>query len=102
MGKTLFIVFLFFSFALSFSLFSLLLFRLKLWCNCDVCRSYLTGSWSIEFDNLCDWYIHHLKKSPSRTIHVHVFGNTITANPDNVEYMLKMRFEITQKGSLSP
>ncbi|XP_010271731.1 PREDICTED: cytochrome P450 94C1-like [Nelumbo nucifera] len=90
----------FFSFALSFSLFSLLLFvlRLKLWCNCDVCRSYLTASWSIEFDNLCDWYTHLLKKSPSKTIHVHVLRNTITANPDNVEYMLKTRFENYPKG----
>nr|DAD19502.1 TPA_asm: hypothetical protein HUJ06_020965 [Nelumbo nucifera] len=29
--------------------------RPKLWCNCDVCRSYLTASWSIEFDNLYDY-----------------------------------------------
>nr|DAD48927.1 TPA_asm: hypothetical protein HUJ06_018864 [Nelumbo nucifera] len=72
--------------------------KLKLWCNCDVCHSYLTASWSIEFDNLCDWYTHLLKKSPSKTIHVHLLGNTITANPDNIEYMLKTRFENYPKG----
>ncbi|KAF8395373.1 hypothetical protein HHK36_019319 [Tetracentron sinense] len=91
---------LFFSITISFSLFSLLLFllRLKLWCNCDVCRSFLTSSWSFEFDNLCDWYTHLLRKSPTQTIHIHVLGNTITANPDNVEYMLKTRFENYPKG----
>ncbi|KAF8403249.1 hypothetical protein HHK36_011350 [Tetracentron sinense] len=91
---------LFFSITISFSLFSLSLFllRLKLWCNCDVCRCYLTSSWSSEFDNLCDWYTHLLRKSPSRTIHIHVLGNTVTANPDNVEYMLKTRFENYPKG----
>ncbi|XP_043689597.1 cytochrome P450 94C1-like [Telopea speciosissima] len=90
----------FFSFAFSFSLFSLLLFflRVKLWCDCDVCRSYLTSSWSFQFDNLCDWYTHLLRESPTQTIHIHVLGNTITANPDNVEYMLKTRFDNYPKG----
>ncbi|XVF55684.1 hypothetical protein PTKIN_Ptkin06aG0056600 [Pterospermum kingtungense] len=39
-----------------------------------------------------------LKNSPGKTIHIHVLGNTITANPDNVEYMLKTRFENFPKG----
>lgn len=91
---------LFFSFTLLFSMFSLLIFilRLKPWCNCEVCRSFLTSSWASEFDNLCDWYTHLLRKSPSGTIHVHVLGNTITANPENVEHMLKTRFDNYPKG----
>lgn len=52
----------------------------------------------MEFDNLSDWYTHLLRKSPSRTIHVHVLGNVITANPENVEYMLKTRFDNYPKG----
>ncbi|KAF8396435.1 hypothetical protein HHK36_018054 [Tetracentron sinense] len=83
---------------ISFSLLLFLLRRNNLWCNCNVCRSYLTSSWSIEFDNLCDWYTHLLRTSPSQTIHIHVLRNTITANPDNVEYMLKTRFENYPKG----
>ncbi|XP_042519841.1 cytochrome P450 94C1-like [Macadamia integrifolia] len=92
--------FIFFSFTLCFSLFSLslLLVRVKLWCSCDVCHSFLTSSWSIQFDNLCDWYTHLLRKSPSQTIHIHVLGNIVTANPDNVEYMLKTRFDNYPKG----
>ncbi|EXB38478.1 Cytochrome P450 94A1 [Morus notabilis] len=91
---------LFFSFTAIFSLFSFLIFvlRLKPWCNCEVCRSFLTSSWTSEFGNLCDWYTHLLRKSPTGTIHVHVLGNTITANPENVEYMLKTRFENYPKG----
>ncbi|KAJ4705178.1 putative Cytochrome P450 [Melia azedarach] len=82
------------------SLFSLsrYLLKLKLWCNCEICDAYLTMSWSKEFDNLCDWYAHLLSKSQSKTIHIHVLGNTITANPDNVEYMLKTRFDNFPKG----
>lgn len=76
----------------------LCLVRLKPWCHCDICHSYITSSWSEQFDNLCDWYAHLLKKSRSKTIHIHVLGNTITANPDNVEYMLKTRFENYPKG----
>ncbi|XP_057956370.1 cytochrome P450 94C1 [Malania oleifera] len=92
--------YLFFSFAFLFTVFSLLVFilRLKPWCNCDVCRSYMTSSWSSEFDNLCDWYTHLLRKSPTGTIHVHVLGNTLTANPDNVQYMLKTKFDNYPKG----
>ncbi|OWM73676.1 cytochrome P450 94C1-like [Punica granatum] len=93
--------FLFFSFAALFSLFSLLLLVLRLlqpWCSCDTCRTYLTASWASEFDNLCDWYAHLLRRSPTGTIHVHVLGNTITANPDNVHHILKSRFENYPKG----
>ncbi|XP_041024946.1 cytochrome P450 94C1-like [Juglans microcarpa x Juglans regia] len=78
--------------------FLLCLVTLKPWCNCEICHSFLTSSWSKQFDNLCDWYAHLLKTSPSGTIHIHVLGNTITANPGNVEYMLKTRFENYPKG----
>ncbi|XVE61513.1 hypothetical protein DITRI_Ditri06bG0046400 [Diplodiscus trichospermus] len=81
-----------------FSLLFHLLIRPKLWCNCEICGAFLTLSWSKQFDNLCDWYTHLLKNSPGKTIHIHVLGNTITANPDNVEYMLKTRFENFPKG----
>ena len=93
-------IFLFFSFTLLFSLFSLLIFisRMRPWCNCDVCRSYLTLSWTTKFPNLCDWYTHLLRNSPTGTIHVHVLGNTITSNPENVEHILKTRFHNYPKG----
>ena len=89
-----------FFFAVSFSILSffLVLVRQKFWCNCEICRGYLTSSWLMEFVNLCDWYTHLLQKSPTHTIHIHVLGNTITANPDNVEYMLKTRFDNYPKG----
>ncbi|KAK8598677.1 hypothetical protein V6N13_094640 [Hibiscus sabdariffa] len=92
--------FVFFSFTLLFSLFSLLLFvlRSKLWCNCETCQAYVSSSWTKDFDNLCDWFTHLLKKSPTGTIHIHVLGNIITANPANVEHMLKTRFENYPKG----
>ncbi|EEF28834.1 cytochrome P450 94C1 [Ricinus communis] len=81
-------------------LFSLLFYslRLKLRCNCEICEAYLTLSWTKQFNNLCDWYAHLLKSSPTKTIHIHVLGNTITANPENVEYMLKTRFDNYPKG----
>ncbi|KAL5809760.1 hypothetical protein ACOSQ3_030451 [Xanthoceras sorbifolium] len=78
--------------------FLLHLLKLKLWCNCEICDAYLTLSWSKQFDNLCDWFAHLLKESPTNTIHIHVLGNTITANPANVEYMLKTRFDNFPKG----
>nr|QKK82625.1 cytochrome P450 94C1 [Zanthoxylum armatum] len=92
--------FMFFSFTILFCLFSLLIFvmRLKPWCQCDVCRSYLKMSWLKDFNNLCDWYTHLLAKSPTGTIHLHVLGNTITSNPENVEYILKTRFDNYPKG----
>ena len=92
--------FLFFGFTILFSFLSVLVYilRLKPWCSCDSCRSYLTSSWSHEFNNLCDWYSHLLQKSPTGTIHVHVLSNIITANPKNVEYIIKTRFENFPKG----
>lgn len=92
--------FMFFTFTILFFLFSLLIFvlRLKPWCQCDACRSYLTFSWLKDFNNLCDWYTHLLAKSPTGTIHLHVLGNTITSNPGNVEYILKTRFDNYPKG----
>ncbi|KAF7119582.1 hypothetical protein RHSIM_Rhsim13G0109300 [Rhododendron simsii] len=93
--------FLFFSFTLSFTIFSLLLFTLSLLkphCDCEICRSYRSRSWSPEFDNLADWYTHLLRKSPTNTIHIHVLNNTITANPENVEHILKTQFENYPKG----
>jgi hypothetical protein len=51
-----------------------------------------------EFGNLCDWYMHLLRNSPTRTINVHVLGNIITANPEKVEHMLKTRFDNYLKG----
>ncbi|XP_059307711.1 cytochrome P450 94C1-like [Lycium ferocissimum] len=88
-----------FSFAIAFSFFSVLLFlKNKLWCNCDICHCYLTSSWRKEFTNLGDWYAHLLRNSPSQTIQIHVLGNIITANPRNVEYMLKTNFLNYPKG----
>ncbi|KAK8964410.1 Cytochrome P450 94A1 [Platanthera guangdongensis] len=95
-----FISVVFFSFAAGFFLFSvlLLLLRSRPWCNCEVCSVYLNSSWTTEFDNICDWYTHLLRRSPTGTIHIHVLRNTITANPENVEYMLKTRFDNFPKG----
>ncbi|XVF46886.1 hypothetical protein PTKIN_Ptkin03bG0064200 [Pterospermum kingtungense] len=92
--------FMFFSFTLLFSLFSLFIFvlRLNLWCNCEICQAYRTSSWTKQFENLCDWYTHLLKTSPTGTIRIHVLGNTITANPENVEHILRTRFENYPKG----
>ncbi|BAF27611.1 cytochrome P450 94C1 [Oryza sativa Japonica Group] len=68
------------------------------WCSCHVCRAYLTGSWAREFTNLGDWYAHLLRRSPTGTVHVHVLGCTVTANPANVEHMLRTRFDNFPKG----
>ncbi|GMJ00824.1 cytochrome P450, family 94, subfamily C, polypeptide 1 [Hibiscus trionum] len=91
---------LFFSFTLLFSLFSLLIFvlRLKLWCKCEICKAFLTSSWTKDFDNLCDWYTHLLKKSPTGSFHIHVLGTIVTADPGNVEHILRTRFENYPKG----
>ncbi|KAI3934350.1 hypothetical protein MKW92_015734 [Papaver armeniacum] len=90
----------FFSFTVLFFCFSILLLFLRqnYWCNCEICDTYLTSSWSKDFTNICDWYTYLLSKSPSQTIHIHVLRNTITANPENVEYMLKTRFDNYPKG----
>jgi cytochrome P450 len=100
LGLEAFFCVLFFSFTALFSLFSLLIFilRLKPWCNCEVCRSYLSAGWAKEFGNFCDWYTHLLRNSPTGTVYVHVLGNIITANPENVEYILKTRFDNYPKG----
>ncbi|XP_074579196.1 cytochrome P450 94C1-like [Curcuma longa] len=97
------LAFVFFGFAAVFMAFALLL--LLLWrrpcccfCSCHVCRAYLSGSWAAEFDNLGDWYTHLLRASSTATIHLHVLGNTVTANPANVEYMLQTRFVNFPKG----
>ncbi|KAL4182545.1 hypothetical protein AMTRI_Chr11g150630 [Amborella trichopoda] len=83
------------------SLLSLLLLslsKLLSWCNCKVCRTYLTKSWVSQFSNLCDFYTHLLKSSKTQTIKVHVLNNIITANPKNVEHILKTQFENYPKG----
>ncbi|VAH19685.1 cytochrome P450 94C1-like [Triticum dicoccoides] len=69
------------------------------WCACAVCEAYLTASWTGEFDNLCDWFAHLLRREPGRTVHVHVLGNVLTANPATVEHMLRGRFENYPKGA---
>ncbi|KAK6936194.1 Cytochrome P450 [Dillenia turbinata] len=93
---------LFFSFTLVFSTLSLLLFLygrlLKPCCQCEVCQTYLSSSWSKEFNNLCDWYTHLLRESPTQTIRVHVLRNIITANPKNVEHIVKTNFKNYPKG----
>lgn len=67
-------------------------------CKCKVCHAYVTSSWSPKFRNLCDWHTHLLKTSLTKTIHIHVLNNIITANPENVEYMLKTNFDNYPKG----
>ncbi|KAI3688116.1 hypothetical protein L1987_81824 [Smallanthus sonchifolius] len=93
------IYFLFFTFTTLFLLFSLSLFiRHNYPCNCNICTSFITRTWTTEFVNLSDWYTHLLRKSRTGTIHIHVLNNIITANPDNVEYMLKTNFDNYPKG----
>ncbi|KAL1545723.1 12-hydroxyjasmonoyl-L-amino acid 12-hydroxylase [Salvia divinorum] len=86
------------SFITSFMLLFLTVVRKRVWCDCEICESYSESRWRIQFHNLCDWYTHLLKNSPNRTVHIHVLNNTITANPENVEYMLKTRFDNFPKG----
>ncbi|KAL0390011.1 UNVERIFIED_CONTAM: cytochrome [Sesamum calycinum] len=92
--------FFFFTFTALFFIVSILGFFLKLkpCCSCEICQTFITSSWTLEHNNLCDWYSHLLSKSPTGTIHVHVLGNVITANPENVEHMLKTRFDNYPKG----
>ncbi|GER29087.1 cytochrome P450 [Striga asiatica] len=77
---------------------ALRLLKSRICCPCQICQSYLKSSWTLEYNNLCDWYTHLLRSSPTRTVHIHVLNNTITANPANVEYMLKTRFDNFPKG----
>ncbi|WOH06162.1 hypothetical protein DCAR_0625585 [Daucus carota subsp. sativus] len=80
-------------------IFCLYLFlKPKFCCKCNICKSYLNSTWRHEFHNLCDWYTHLLRKSPTHTIHIHALNNIVTANPENVEYMLKTRFDNYPKG----
>lgn len=98
--------FLLFFFAISFSILACLLFlihkserwRWQWWCSCSICKAYVTASWVSEHRNLCDWYTHLLRSSPTRTIHIHVLRNTVTADPANVEHMLKTNFNNYPKG----
>ncbi|KAG6496513.1 cytochrome P450 94C1-like [Zingiber officinale] len=92
----------FFCFAGAFVLLAAalkLLRSMQWWCSCPVCEAYVTGSWTAAgFDNLSDWYAHLLRCSPTRTIHIHVLGNIVTADPANVEHILRARFPIYPKG----
>ncbi|XP_073277023.1 cytochrome P450 94C1-like [Primulina huaijiensis] len=85
-----------FIFFLPFFIFYLL--KLRFSCNCEICQAYMKSQWTVQFTNLCDWHTYLLQNSPTKTIHIHVLNNTITANPDNVEYILKTRFENFLKG----
>lgn len=67
-------------------------------CSCEICQTYIKSKWAVQFTNLCDWYTYLLENSATNTIHIHVLNNTITANPDNVEYILKTRFDNFPKG----
>lgn len=71
---------------------------LRVWCSCEICKTYVESNWTGRFTNLCDWYAHLLNQSPTRTIHIHVLNTVVTANPANVEYMLKTRFDNFPKG----
>ncbi|KAK4392081.1 cytochrome [Sesamum angolense] len=97
-GSWIFVLFLPLIIIIIIVLLVLRLLRLRVWCTCDICQSYIESRWAVQFPNLCDWYAHLLRNSPTRTIHIHVLNNTITANPDNVEYMLKTRFDNFPKG----
>ncbi|KAK1300027.1 Cytochrome P450 94A1 [Acorus calamus] len=95
---------LFFSFTISFITFSFFLFFLlrttnhRSWCACSVCRAYVSRSWTSTYPNLCDWYTHLLRLSPTHTVDIHVLGSTVTADPSNVEHLLRTRFDNYPKG----
>lgn len=89
------------SFSFIITSFILIFFTLRatrVYCNCQICETYSKSLWKARYHNLCDWYTHLLQNSPNRTVHIHLLNNTITANPDNVEYMLKTRFDNFPKG----
>ncbi|KAG2327374.1 hypothetical protein Bca4012_036378 [Brassica carinata] len=81
-----------------FSLFHTLFHQKLRYCNCEICHAYLTSSWRNDFVNLGDWYAHLLRRSPTSTIKVHVLNSVVTANPSNVEHILKTRFHNYPKG----
>ncbi|QHO39610.1 Cytochrome P450 [Arachis hypogaea] len=91
----------FFTFTFFFSIFSFLLFsyKIKPWCNCHACCTYLNMSWITHFLNHCDWYTHLLRPSTTRSIHIHVLDNNITSNPDSVYHILKTKFHNYPKGT---
>ncbi|XP_047965269.1 cytochrome P450 94C1-like [Salvia hispanica] len=92
---------LFFSLALVIILsISIIITRLtrSAWCSCAICQSYVDSQWRSRFTNLSDWHTHLLQSSPSRTVHIHVTNNVITANPANVEYILQTKFHNFPKG----
>ncbi|ESQ51204.1 hypothetical protein EUTSA_v10016556mg [Eutrema salsugineum] len=86
------------SFFFIFSLFHTIFNQKLRYCNCEICHAYLTSSWRKDFVNLSDWYAHLLRRSPTSTIKVHVLNSVITANPSNVEHILKTRFHNYPKG----
>ncbi|KAL4373483.1 hypothetical protein AHAS_Ahas05G0086300 [Arachis hypogaea] len=49
-------------------------------------------SWITHFSKFCDWYTHLLHTSPTKSIHLYVFDNSITSNSDNVHHILKIKF----------
>ncbi|KAI4963474.1 hypothetical protein ZWY2020_014048 [Hordeum vulgare] len=70
----------------------LLLVRRWPWCSCHVCRTYLTGSWARTSPTLATGTRTCCASRPG-TVHIHVLGCTVTANPANVEYMLNTNFD---------
>ncbi|CAH2060450.1 unnamed protein product [Thlaspi arvense] len=81
-----------------FSLFHTIFHQKLRYCSCEICHAYLTSSWRNDFVNLSDWYAHLLRRSPTSTIKVHVLNSVVTANPSNVEHILKTRFHNYPKG----
>ncbi|KAL8158490.1 hypothetical protein V2J09_000027 [Rumex salicifolius] len=70
----------------------------RLSCKCDTCRCFLTRGWTTSFPSLPDWYAHLLGRSPTATIQIHVLRNTVTADPTNVEHILRTNFDVYVKG----
>ncbi|WOL18545.1 hypothetical protein Cni_G27342 [Canna indica] len=60
------------TFIIIFALLLKLLATCPCWCNCAVCEAYVTSSWVADFDNLCDWLVHLLRSSPTRTVAIHL------------------------------
>ncbi|RYR39990.1 hypothetical protein Ahy_A09g045637 [Arachis hypogaea] len=58
-------------------------------------------SWTTHILNPCDWYIHLLCTSPTKSIHFHVFDN-ITSNPDTSTTSSRPSSTTTPRARLSP
>ncbi|XP_073526215.1 uncharacterized protein, partial [Phyllobates terribilis] len=90
------------SFAATLTVVSILLLLYRRFrgvsCDCDTCRCFITRSWTTSFPSLPEWYAHLLRRSPTATIQIHVLRNTVTADPANVEHILKTNFHIYVKG----